>query len=180
MRNHADGIAAIDLFMVPTIGFRLLYGLVIVHLARRLLVWTGMTVTPTAGWMARQVTDVFPWYDAPTDLIRDRDRVYCAVFRRRLQVMGIRDRPIAPTSPWQNPYAKRLIGSIRRDCLDHVVVVGATHLRWILRSYAAYYTRARTHRSLSKDCPIHRPVQAIGTIVSMPVLGGLHHQYART
>ena len=180
LRNHADGIAAIDFFVVPTVGFRLLYGLVIVRLTRRLLVWVSVTTNPTAEWVARQVTEAFPWDEAPTHLIRDRDRVYGAVFRRRLQAMGIRDRPIAPRSPWQNPYAERLIGSIRRECLDHIVVMGAAHLRRILRSYAAYYNRARTHRSLSKDCPIHRPMQAIGTIVSMPVLGGLHHQYART
>ncbi len=179
LRNHADGIAAIDLFVVPTVGFRLLYGLVIVHLARRLLVWTGVTANPTAEWMARQVTEAFPWDDTPTYLIRDRDRVYGAVFRRRLLAMGIRDRPVAPRSPWQNPFAERLIGSIRRECLDHVVVTRAAHLRRILRSYAAYYNRARTHRSLRKDCPIHRPIQALGTIVSEPILGGLHRHYVR-
>ena len=180
LRNHADGIAAIDLFVVPTVGFRLLYGLVIVHLARRLLVWTGVTANPTAEWMARQVTEAFPWDNAPTYLIRDRDRVYGAVFRRRLQAMGIRDHPIAPRSPWQNTYAERLIGSIRRECLDHVVVMGAAHLRRILQSYAAYYNQARTHRSLNKDCPVRRPIQALGTIVSSPILGGLHHRYVRT
>ncbi|MGH8032474.1 MAG: integrase core domain-containing protein [Luteimonas sp.] len=179
LRNHADGIAAIDLFVVPTAGFRLLYGVVIVHLARRLLVWTGATVNPTAEWMARQVTEAFPWDDAPTYLIRDHDCIYGAVFRRRLLAMGIRDRPVAPRSPWQNPFAERLIGSIRRECLDHVVVTGAAHLRRILRSYAAYYNRARTHRSLRKDCPIHRPIQAIGTIASEPILGGLHRRYVR-
>ena len=180
LRNSADGIAAIDLFVVPTLGFRLLYGLVIVRLARRLLVWTSVTTNPTAEWVARQVAEAFPWDGAPTYLIRDRDRVYGAVFRRRLQAMGIRDHPIAPRSPWQNRYAERLIGSIRRECLDHVVVTGAAHLRRTLRSYAAYYNRARTHRSLKKDCPIHRPIQALGTIVSEPILGGLHRRYTRT
>lgn len=138
-----------------------------------------MTANPTAEWIARQVTEAFPWDDAPTDLIRDRDRAYGAVFRRRLYAMGIRDRPIAPQSPWQNPYAERLIGSIRRECLDHVMIIGAAHLHRILQAYAAYYNCARTHRSLSKDCPIHRPIQAIGAVVSVPILGGLHHQYAR-
>ena len=180
LRNYADGIAAIDLFVVPTIGFRLLYGLVIVRLARRLLVWTAVTTNPTAEWIARQITEAFPWGAAPKHLIRDRDRVYSAVFRRRLQAMGIRDHPIAPRSPWQNPYAERLIGTVRRECLDHVVVLGQAHLRRILQSYAAYYNQARTHRSLRKDCPIHRPIQALGTIFSAPVLGGLHHHYART
>jgi transposase InsO family protein len=179
LRNHADGIAAVDLFVVPTVGFRLLYGLVIVRVARRLLVWTGVTTNPTAEWIARQVTEAFPWNEAPRHLIRDRDAVYGSAFKRRISAMGIRDRPIAPRSPWQNPYAERLIGSIRRECLDHVVVMGAPHLRRTLQAYAAYYNRARTHRSLSKDCPIHRPIQAIGAIVSVPILGGLHHQYAR-
>ena len=179
LHNHADGIAAMDLFVVPTIGFRMLYGLVIVRLARRLLVWTAVTTNPTAEWVARQVTEAFPWDGAPKYLIRDRDRIYGAVFRRRLQAMGIRDHPTAPRSPWQNPYAERLIGSIRRECLDHVVVMGAAHLRRILRSYDAYYNQARTHRSLAKDCPILRPIKAFGTIFSQPVLGGLHHQYAR-
>ena len=179
LHNHADGIAAMDLFVVPTIGFRMLYGLVIVRLARRLLVWTAVTTNPTAEWVARQVTEAFPWDGAPKYLIRDRDRIYGAVFRRRLQAMGIRDHPTAPRSPWQNPYAERLIGSIRRECLDHVVVMGAAHLRRILRSYDAYYNQARTNRSLAKDCPILRPIKAFGTIFSQPVLVGLHHQYAR-
>lgn len=180
LRNHADGIAAIDLFVAPTVGFRLLYGLVIVHLARRLLVWTDVTTNPTAEWIARHITEAFPWDDAPKYLIRDRDGIYGAMFRHRLRAMEIRDHPIAPRSPWQNPYAERLIGTIRRECLDHVVVMGAAHLRRILQSYAAYYNQARTHRSLNKDCPIHRPIQAIGTIVSRPILAGLHHRYART
>jgi len=177
--NHAEGIAAIDLFVVPTIGFRMLYGLVIVRLARRLLVWTAVTTNPTAEWVARQITEAFPWNSAPSYLIRDRDPAYGAAFKKRLHAMGIRDHPTAPRSPWQNPYAERMIGTIRRDCFDHLVVIGAAHLRRILRSYATYYNQARTHRSLAKDCPIHRPIQAIGTIVSVPILGGLHHQYAR-
>lgn len=180
LHNHAGGIAAMDLFVVPSVGFRLLYGLVIVHVARRILVWTAVTTNPTAEWMARQITEAFPWNSAPSYLIRDRDAVYGATFKKRLRAMGIRDHPTAPRSPWQNPYAERLIGSIRRECLDHIVVIGATHLHWILQSYAAYYNQARTHRSLAKDCPVHRPIQAIGTIVSVPILGGLHHHYVRT
>lgn len=130
--------------------------------------------------MAQQLTEAFPWREAPRYLIRDRDAVYGGMFLRRLGAMGIRDHPTAPRSPWQNAYAERLIGSIRRECLDRVVVTGEAHLRQILRRYADYYNRARTHRSLSKDCPLHRPAQAIGTISSSPVLGGLHHVYART
>ena len=141
--------------------------------------WTAVTTNPTAEWVARQITEAFPWDDAPKYLIRDRDTVHGAAFKKRLRAMGIRDHPIAPRSPWQNPYAERLIGSIRRECLDHVVVLGQAHLRRILRSYAAYYNQARTHRSLAKDCPIHRPIQALGTIFAAPVLGGLHHHYVR-
>jgi transposase InsO family protein len=180
IRNHAPDIAAIDLFVVPTINFSLLYGLVIVGVARRRLAWVNVTANPTAEWVARQMTEAFPWREAPRHLIRDRDAVYGAVFLKRLNAIGIRDHPIAPRSPWQNPHAERLIGSIRREILDHVAVLGAAHLRRILSKYAAYYNQARTHWSLHKDCPIHRPIQAIGTVRSAPVLGGLHHVYSRT
>ena len=180
LRNHAPDIAAIDLFVVPTLSFGLLYGLIVIGIARRNLVWVNVTAHPTAEWVARQLTEAFPWQEAPRHLVRDRDAVYRAAFLKRLRSMGIRDHPIAPRSPWQNPHVERLIGSIRRECLDHVVVACDAHLRRILRRYAEYYNRARTHRSLGKDCPRHRPVQAIGAILSAPVLGGLHHVYART
>jgi transposase InsO family protein len=180
LRNHAPDVAAIDLFVASTIGFGLLYGLVIVTLVRRHLVWVNVTANPTAEWIGRQVIEAFPWDEAPRDLICDRDGAYGTAFLRRLRTMGIRDHPTAPRSPWKNPYAERLLGSIRRECLDHVVVMGEAHLRWILKAYAIYYNRARTHRSLRKDCPIHRPVQLTGTIRSSSVLGGLHHVYART
>ena len=179
LRNHAPDIAAIDLFVVPTIGFRVLYGLVIVNLARRRLVWVNVTAHPTAEWIARQITEAFPWDQAPRYLIRDRDSVYGGAFVRRLSAIGIRDHPIAPRSPWQNAYVERLIGTIRRECLDHVVVWGEAHLRRFLIAYAYYYNHARTHRSLVKDAPIPRPVQRTGQIRSLPVLGGLHHVYAR-
>ena len=179
LRNHAPRIAAMDLFVVPTIGFIQLYVLVIVRLARRELVWVNVTRYPTAEWIARQVTEAFPWDEAPRYLIRDRDRIYGAAVTRRLRAMGIRDRPIAPGSPWQNGYAERLIGTIRRECLDHLIVFGEAHLRRILCEYAAYYNGSRTHRALNQDAPVHRPVQSIGAITSRPVLGGLHHQYVR-
>jgi transposase InsO family protein len=180
LRNHAPDIAAIDLFVVPTITFGLLYGLVVIRIARRNLVWVNVTAHPTAEWIARQLTEAFPWQEAPRHLVRDRDAVYGGVFLNRLGTMGIRDHPTAPRSPWQNAYAERLIGSIRRECLDRIVVTGEAHLRRILRRYADYYNQARTHRSLSKDCPVHRPIQTKGAISSSPVLGGLHHIYART
>jgi len=168
-----------DLFVVPTIGFRILYGFVIVRLHRRDLVWINVTSNPTAEWVARQITEAFPWDGAPRYMIRDRDRIYGAVVTRRLRAMGIRDKPIAPASPWQNGFAERLIGSIRRECLDNIIVSGEAHLRRKLISYAAHYNSVRTHRSLHKDAPASRPVQRSGIITSSTLLGGLHYQYSR-
>jgi transposase InsO family protein len=168
-----------DLFVVPTIGFDLLYAFVIVRLDRRDLIWTNVTANPTAEWVAHQITEAFPWDEAPHYLIRDRDRIYGSVVTRRLRSMGIRDMPTAPASPWQNGFAERLIGSIRRECVDHIIVLGEMHLRQILQSYARYYNDIRTHRSLNKDAPVSRPDQRTGIIVSYPILGGLHHHYAR-
>ena len=139
LRNHAPNIAAMDLFVVPTLGFDLLYAFVIVRLDRRDLVWINVTANPTAEWVARQITEAFPWDEAPRYLIRDRDRIYGSVVTRRLRAMGIRDKPTAPASPWQNGFAERLIGSIRRECVDHIIVLGEAHLRRILKSYADYY-----------------------------------------
>ncbi len=179
LRNHADGVASMDLFVVPTISFRLLYGFLILHHGRREILWIGTTSHPNAEWIARQLTEAFGWEDAPRYIIRDRDRAYGDVVVRRLRAMGIRDRPTAPRSPWQNGYCERLIGSIRRDCLDHVVVFGERHLRHLLQSYASYYNQTRTHLSLNKDSPITRPTETVGRILPVPILGGLHHQYVR-
>ena len=179
LHNHAQDVVAMDLFVVPTIGFDLLYAVIIVRLGRRDLIWINVTANPTAEWVARQITEAFPWNEAPRYMIRDRDRIYGAVVTRRLRAMGIRDKPIAPASPWQNGFAERLIGSIRHECLDHVIIRGEAHLRTILRSYAMYYNKIRTHRSLDKDAPIWRPVQRTGVITSNPILGGLHHHYIR-
>jgi transposase InsO family protein len=179
LRNHAPDIAAMDLFIVPTVGFDLLYAFVIVGLSRRNLVWINVTTNPTAEWIARQLTEAFPWNEAPHYLIRDRDQIYGAVVMRRIRAMGIRDKPIAPVSPWQNGFAERLIGSIRRECVDHCVVLSEAHLCRILQTYAGYYNNIRTHRSLDKDAPISRPVQRTGSISSHPILGGLHHHYVR-
>ena len=179
LRNHAPDIAAMDLFVVPTIGFKLLYGFVIVRLDRRDLVWINVTTNPTAEWIARQLTEAFPWDEAPRYLIRDRDRIYGTTVTQRVRAMGIRDKPIAPASPWQNGFAERLIGSIRRECVDHFVVLGEAHLRRILQAYAGYYNDIRTHRSLDKDAPVSRAIQRAGIITSRPIFGGLHHHYVR-
>jgi transposase InsO family protein len=180
LRNHADGIASMDLFLVPTISFRLLYGLLILQHGRREFLWVGVTAHPTAEWIARQLTEAYGWQRTPRYIIRDRDRVYGHAVLSRLRAMGIRDRPIAVRSPWQNGCAERLIGSVRRDCLDHVVVLGERHLRHLLYAYQKYCNEARTHLSLEKDAPIPRAVQAIGQTLAVPILGGLHHQYVRT
>ena len=179
LRNHADGIAAMDLFVVPTISFRLLYGLLILRHDRRRILWMGVTAHPTAEWIARQVVEACGWEPVPSYILRDRDQAYGKAFTRRICAMGIRDRPTAPRSPWQNAYAERLIGSIRRECTDHIVVLGEQHLRHILLSYLNYYNTLRTHLSLGKDAPVPRAVQALGRIVATPILGGLHHQYHR-
>src|SRR6266849_2212850 len=180
LRNHAPDVAAMDLFVVPTIGFKLLYAFVIVRLDRRDLVWFNGTAHPTAEWVARQMTEAFPWDEAPRYMIRDRDCIYGAVVTRRLRAMGIRDKPIAPASPWQNGFVERLIGSIRRECVDLIIVLGeAPHLRRILKSYARYYNEMRTHLALDKDAPVARPVQRTGVIRSRAILGGLHHHYLR-
>jgi transposase InsO family protein len=177
LRNHAPDIAAMDLFVVPTIGFDLLYAFVIVRLGRRDLVWINVTTNPTAEWIARQLTEAFPWDEAPRYLIRDRDRIYGSIVTRRLLAMGIRDKPTAPASPWQNGFAERLIGSIRRECLDHVIVLGRDAFASgpeILRRLL----QLRQNASILEQ-PVSRPVQRTGVISSRAILGGLHHRYAR-
>jgi transposase InsO family protein len=178
--NHAPDIAAMDFFVVPTIGFDLLYAFVIVRLDRRDLVWINVTAHPTAEWVAQQITEAFPWNEAPRYMIRDRDCIYGAVVTPRLRAMGIRDKPIAPASPWQNGFVERLIGSIRRDCVDHIIVLGQAHLCRILKSYARYYNETRIHLALDKDAPVFSPGSANRRgRVSRAILGGLHHHYAR-
>jgi transposase InsO family protein len=179
LRNHVLEVAAMDLFVAPTIGFDLLYAFIIIRPDRRNLIWINVTTNPTAEWIAHQITEAFPWSEAPRYLIRDRDRIYGTIVTRRLRAMGIRDKPIAPASPWQNGFVERLIGSIRRECLDHLIILSEAHLRRILQAYARYYNKIRTHRSLDKDAPISRPVQRIGNITSHALLGDLHREYVR-
>ena len=169
LRNHTDAIASIDMFVVPTVSFQLLYGLVILRHSRRKLLWLSVTAHPNAEWIARQLTEACSWNEAPRYLIRDRDGAYGEIFIRRLDAMGIRDRPSSARSPWQNGHAERLIGSIRRDYLDHVVVFGERHLRHLLNSYQRYYNEVRTHLSLQKDAPISRAVRSAGRVIPVPV-----------
>jgi transposase InsO family protein len=168
-----------DFLIVPTVGFRLLFVLVILRHERRRLILLSVTAHPTAEWIARQITDAFPWDEAPDYMIRDREGSHSQAVTKRLAAMGIRDHPTAPRSPWQNGHAERLIGSIRRECLDHIVVFGEAHLRRILAAYTGYYNELRTHLSLGKDSPGHRPVQRLGQLAAQPILGGLHHHYCR-
>jgi transposase InsO family protein len=179
VRNQADGIPAMDLFVVPTISFRLLYGLLIMGHGRRQILWLGVTAHPTAEWIANQLTHACGWEQIPRYLIRDRDRAYGEIFVRRVRSIGIRDRPTSPRSPRQNAYAERLIGSIRRECTDHIVIFGDRHLCHVLLSYMGYYNGTRTHLSLNKDAPISRAAEKAGRIIYRPILGGLHHQYDR-
>jgi transposase InsO family protein len=179
LRNHAQAIAAIDLCVVPTVTFERLFAFLVLGHGRRQLLWFEVMRHPTAEWLARQITEAFPWASAPAYLVRDNDRAYGHVFTSRVRAMGIRDRPISPGSPWQNAYVERLIGTVRRECLDRMLIFGEAHLRQILASYAAYYNQVRTHLALGKDTPLGRAVQRSGVIVTIPILSGLHHHYVR-
>jgi hypothetical protein len=139
----------------------------------------AVTQNPTAEWLARQITEAFPWDTALKYLIRDNDRAFGGAFKARVRAMGIRDRPTSFRSPWRNGYVERLIGSVRRECTDHLIAFNTEHLRRILAKYAIYYNEARTHVSLEKDAPCPRPIEQFGDVVAHPILGGLHHRYAR-
>jgi transposase InsO family protein len=181
LNNHAKDLVALDFFTVPTATFRVLFVLVMLTHSRRRLVHFNVTEHPTAEWTARQLLDACGLREAPCYLIRDRDKVYGDRFSRQAKTLEIREAVIAPRSPWQNAYAERVIGSIRRECLDHVVVIGERHLREILAKYIDYYNRTRTHLSLTKDAPEPRTVQgpSQGRVVGLPRVGGLHHEYLR-
>ena len=181
LSNHAGEIAAIDFFVVPTLTFRLLYVFVVMRHERREIAHVNVTRFPSAAWTAQQVVEAFPFDTSPRYVIRDRDGIYGSEFRKRVQSMGIEQVITAYRSPWQNPYVERVIGSIRRDCVDHMIVVNQDHLRKILRSYLAYYHDSRTHLGLAGDCPKPREVEPVkrGSVVALPVLGGLHHRYTR-
>jgi len=166
---------------VPTVLFKVLFVFVVLTHDRRRILHIDVTDAPTAQWTAQQLVEAFPWDTAPQYLLRDRDAAYAVAFSRRAQSLGIQEVKIAPRAPWQNPYVERLIGTLRRECLDHVVVLNHTHLRRVPDAYLAYYHRARTHLSLDTDTPEPRPVERSdrGRIVETPMVGGLHHRYTR-
>ena len=181
LANHARDLVSIDFFAVPTASLWVLFVLVVLAHHRRRVIHINVTDAPTAQWTGQQLVEAFPWDAAPRYLLRDRDAVYGVVFSNRVHSLGIREVKTAPRSPWQTPYVERLIGTLRRECLDHVIVLNETHLRLLLRDYLTYYHRCRTHLSLEKDAPESRPVERPdhGAIVEMPVVGGLHHRYTR-
>jgi transposase InsO family protein len=179
--NQVRDLVSIDFFTVPTAHLRVLFVLVVLAHDRRRILHFNVTEHPTAAWTAQQIVEAFRDETAPSYLLRDHDGIYGPAFRRRVKGMGICEVLAAPHSPWQNPFAERLIGSIRRECLDHVLVLGEPHLRRILTRYLAYYHRARTHLSLAKDAPDRRPVEPpeLGMVIPIPEVGGLHHRYVR-
>jgi putative transposase len=181
LRNQARGIAAMDFFVVPTATFQLLYVLVLMNHERRKMIHFNITASPTAAWTAQQIINAFPYDTAPQYLWRDRDAIYGSLFVQRVEGMGIQKKLIAPRSPRQNPYLERWVGSLRRECLDRVIVFNQRQLRLTLESYFEYYHRVRPHRSLSHDSPISRPVELpeCGKVIEMPQVGGLPHQYLR-
>ncbi len=181
LANHVRDLVSIDFFTVPTMGFRVLFVLVVLAHHRRRVIHFNVTEHPTSQWTAQQIVDAFPNDTAPSYLLRDRDQVYGERFRHRVKGLRIEEVLTTPHSPWQNPFVERLIGSVRRDCLDHIVVLGERHLRRTLTAYFAYYHRARTHLSLDKDAPDVRPVEGpeAGSVVPLREVGGLHHRYVR-
>jgi putative transposase len=182
LRNHLRTTVACDFFVVPTATFRLLFCFVILSHDRRRILHFNVTAHPTTAWTAQQIREVFSGDGTePRYLLRDRDGVYGDAFRRVVRAIGIREILTAPQSPWQNPYAERVIGSIRRECLDHLIILGERHLRSILRDYVSYYNVSRPHLSLERNAPIPRSVEpsALGAVVAVPQVGGLHHLYTR-
>jgi putative transposase len=181
IRNHMAEIVAIDFLTVPTVTFRTTYVFLVLSLDRRRIIHYNVTSNPTADWTSLQLIQAFPFDTAPRFLIRDRDSTYGPKVLETLDILDIEQFVTAPRSPWQNGYCERVIGTIRRECLDHVIVLGEKHLRRVLKEYLAYYHESRTHLGLGKDSPEPRQIQGqdIGLVKREPVLGGLHHRYYR-
>jgi len=179
LKNHAAQLASVDFFTVPTALFQVLFVFIVMRHDRRRIVHFNVTAHPTAEWTAHQILEAFPFDLAPKYLLRDRDRIYGHTFREQVAVMQIKEVLGAWRCPWQRAFVERVIGSIRRECLDHVIVLDEKGLRRVLASYFSYYHRSRLHLSLDKDSPDPRPVQSVGRIVAIPEVGGLHHRYER-
>jgi len=179
LHNHLGEIVAVDFFTVPTIRLRVLFVFLVIEHERRRVLHFGVTEHPTAEWTGQQMAEAFSERDAEGYLIRDRDSIYGNEFRWRVHSLAMKEVITAPRSPWHNAFAERLIGSIRRECLDHVVVLNPRHLRRLLKSYFAYYHCSRTHLALAKDAPDRRVVMPKGKIIAIPQVGGLHHRYER-
>jgi transposase InsO family protein len=181
LENHVKQLVSTDFLVVTTVSFRLLFVFVVLAHDRRHAIHFNVTAHPTAEWTARQIAEAFPWDSAPRYLIHDRDCIYGAAFRQRVAEMDIREVLTAPRCPWQNAYAERFIGSLRRECLDHIIIFNESSLRCILKAYFEYYEHSRTHLALEKDAPASRAIQppVLGTVVELPLVGGLHHRYER-
>jgi transposase InsO family protein len=179
--NQVSELASVDFFTVPTATFRVLYVFIVLRHERREVVHFNATYHPTAEWTAQQLVEAFPFDTSPSYVMRDRDSIYSKQFRTRVKSLGIEEVISAPRSPWQNPYVERIIGSIRRECLNHVIIFNERHLRQVLKSYARYYHEARTHLSLDKQSPVPRSIEPPdqGKVVAIPHVGGLHHEYRR-
>jgi hypothetical protein len=181
LKNHAADIAAIDFLTVPTATFRVLFCFILLEHSRRRIIHLNVTANPTAEWTGTQLVQAFPYDTAPKYLLRDNDRIYGEAFRRKVEVLEMREVTISPRSPWQTPYVERAIGSIRRECLDHMVILGERHLHRVVSEYIRYYNESRCHRSLAGNAPVPRDVEppSSGKVIAFPVLGGLHHRYSR-
>ena len=180
LHNHLGQMVSIDFFTVPTITMKVLFVFLVLEHRRREVLHFNVTEHPSAAWTSQQIVEAFAHQNPPQYLLRDRDRIYGQEVRLRISSLQMEEVLTAPRSPWQNPYAERLIGSIRRDCLDHFMIFNARHLKRTLSSYFTYYHGSRTHLGLDKQCPHARQVSSIGKIVKIPHLGGLHHRYERT
>jgi putative transposase len=181
LRTHTKQIAATDFFAVPTATYRVLFVFIVLVHERRKVVHFAITEAPSAFWTGQQFVNAFPFETAPRFLLRDRDGIYGSEFVRRAASLGVEEKMIAPRSPWQNPCVERLIGSLRRECLDHVIILNERHLHRVIREYLDYYHRYRTHRALKRDCPVPRPVEEAdrGKVIELSMVGGLHHRYTR-